>query len=66
MTRAGVKGLRRNLAVALGNSSDPRALEGLDETALEPTKCDPLVIEHVQSARRKLTAAVGSAPPDAR
>ena len=32
MTRAGVKGLRRNLAVALGNSGDQRALEVLSRT----------------------------------
>ena len=31
MTRAGVKGLRRNLAVALGNSGDRRALDALDD-----------------------------------
>ena len=31
MTRAGVRGLRRNLAVALGNSGDRRALEALNE-----------------------------------
>lgn len=32
MTRAGVKALRKNLAVALGNSGDRRALEALSES----------------------------------
>jgi epoxyqueuosine reductase len=54
MNRAGVKGLRRNLAVALGNSGDPEALRALDETAAEGTRCDPLIIEHVQWAKSKL------------
>ena len=31
MTRAGVKGLRRNIAVALGNSGDPRSARGARE-----------------------------------
>jgi epoxyqueuosine reductase len=55
MTRAGVKGLRRNVAVALGNSGDRHALEALDERRSEATTCDPLVIEHVQWAKEKLT-----------
>jgi epoxyqueuosine reductase QueG len=54
MTRAGVKGLRRNIAVALGNSGDRRALVALDETGDDATKDDPLVIEHVQWAKRRL------------
>jgi epoxyqueuosine reductase len=54
MTRAGVKGLRRNLAVALGNSGDPQALDALEEIAAEGTTRDPLVIEHVQWAKRRL------------
>ena len=58
VTRAGVKGLRRNLAVALGNSGDPRALEALDH-AVEPTACDPVVIEHVQWAKQKLSSLTG-------
>ena len=64
MTRAGVKGLRRNIAVALGNSGDRRALDALDETGAEATKDDPLVIEHVQWAKRRLADARVSAPPD--
>ena len=53
MKRAGVKRLRRNLAVALGNSADPVAAAALvasrDETAR-----DPLVAEHVAWAVDKL------------
>ena len=64
MTRAGVKGLRRNLAVALGNSGDRRALEVLNDAAAETTAFDPLVIEHVQWAKRKLAGARVSAMPD--
>lgn len=56
MTRTGVKGLRRNLAVALGNSGDDRAIEALDEHAEDATKRDPLVIEHVQWAKRRLAS----------
>jgi epoxyqueuosine reductase len=54
MTRAGVKGLRRNLAVALGNSGDADALGALNEVSDDATKGDPLVIEHAQWAKRKL------------
>ena len=54
MTRAGVKGLRRNVAVALGNSADAGALQVLEESRHEGTFSDPLVIEHVEWAKRKL------------
>ena len=55
MTRAGVAGLRRNLAVALGNSGDRCALEALSEVpAAADTRTDPLVLEHVAWARSKL------------
>jgi epoxyqueuosine reductase len=54
LTRAGVKGLRRNLAVALGNSADPRALDVLNDSGPDATRWDPIVIEHVQWAKRKL------------
>jgi epoxyqueuosine reductase len=64
MTRAGVKGLRRNLAVALGNSDDRRAFDVLDEAAAQETQCDPLVIEHVHWAKRKLAGARVSSQPD--
>jgi epoxyqueuosine reductase len=64
MTRAGVKGLRRNLAVALGNSADPLALEVLSQTRSEETTSDPLIVEHAQWAKRRLAGAPESAPPD--
>lgn len=53
MKRAGVRRLRRNLAVALGNSSDPAAAEAL-EGHDEPTCRDPLVEEHVAWAVGRL------------
>jgi epoxyqueuosine reductase len=58
MTRAGVRGLRRNLAVALGNSGDRRALDVfLEIPAGGDTRADPLVLEHVAWATSKLCAA---------
>ena len=53
MKRAGVRRLRRNLAVAIGNSTDPAAAESLTERH-EPTCDDPLVQEHVAWAVEKL------------
>ena len=53
MKRAGVKRLRRNLAVALGNSGDPEARAAL-VMQREPTCVDPLVAEHVAWAVEKL------------
>jgi epoxyqueuosine reductase len=64
MTRAGVKGLRRNVAVALGNSGDRRALEVLEHPRADGTVCDPIVIEHVQWARRKLADVRVSTTPE--
>jgi epoxyqueuosine reductase len=46
MTRAGVKRLRRNVAVCAGATADPDALAALREVD-EPTCADPLVEEHV-------------------
>lgn len=46
MTRAGVRRLRRNLAVCAGATGDPEALAALREVD-EPTCADPLVAEHV-------------------
>jgi len=54
MTRAGVRGLRRNVAVALGNSGDPRALDALMEPPDSATKSDADVAEHVRWAKDKL------------
>ena len=53
MKRAGVKRLRRNLAVALGNSGDSAAVPALADCH-EPTATDPLVAEHVAWAIEKL------------
>ena len=64
MTRAGVRGLRRNLAVALGNSADRRALDALGRTELENTTSDPLIIEHARWAKRRLADALESTPPE--
>jgi epoxyqueuosine reductase len=58
MKRAGVKRLRRNLAVAIGNSGDPAAAAALQESD-EPTAADPLVSEHVRWALEKLEKSNG-------
>jgi len=58
MKRAGVKRLRRNLAVALGNSGDPEAVPAL-QAQTEPTALDPLVAEHVSWAVTKLRGSDG-------
>jgi epoxyqueuosine reductase len=55
MKRAGVRRLRRNLAVAIGNSGDPEAIAAL-AACNEETAADPLVAEHVAWAREKLDA----------
>jgi epoxyqueuosine reductase QueG len=48
LRRAGVRGLRRNLAVAIGNAGRP--LASLLE-AKRPSLEDPIVAEHVDWAR---------------
>ena len=53
MKRAGVRRLRRNLAVALGNSGDAAAAVALAAQG-EETCRDPLVAEHVAWAVEKL------------
>jgi len=53
MTRARLSGLRRNLAVAIGNSEDSVASEALEETPGGPSLQDPMVREHVEWARRR-------------
>jgi epoxyqueuosine reductase len=52
LERAGVRGLRRNLAVAIGNSGDRLAPASLDREA--PGAGDPMIAEHVGWARRRL------------
>ncbi len=53
MKRAGVRRLRRNLAVAIGNSGEPGAAEALEGQRAD-TCGDPLVVEHVTWAVEKL------------
>jgi epoxyqueuosine reductase len=53
MKRAGVKRLRRNLAIALANSGDPAAAAALAGSH-QATASDPLVVEHVAWAVEKL------------
>ena len=55
MKRAGVKRLRRNLAIAIGNSGDADAIDAL--TSHDEATCrDELVAEHVDWAIRRLRA----------
>ena len=52
MTRAKVAGLRRNLAVAIGNSGDSEAIAALDADGIDGSSlADPVVREHVQWAK---------------
>ena len=53
MKRAGVRRLRRNLAVAIGNSGQKEAAGAL-ETCREPSCQDPMVSEHIRWAVTKL------------
>jgi epoxyqueuosine reductase QueG len=55
MTRAKLTGLRRNLAIAIGNSGDPDALAALAEPAgvERPSAGDPMVQAHVAWARAR-------------
>ncbi len=53
MTRAKLTGLRRNLAVAIGNSGDAAACATLQERRDDqPSAADPMVVEHVEWAVR--------------
>ena len=52
MTRAKIAGLRRNIAVAIGNSGDAESIDALDaEDADRPSLADALVREHIDWAR---------------
>jgi epoxyqueuosine reductase len=52
MTRAKLTGLRRNIAVAIGNGGDPEALAVLQEKRDDqPSAADPMVAEHIAWAR---------------
>ena len=55
MTRAKVAGLRRNLAVAIGNSGSREAIEALDTANPEqPSVTDPLVRDHIEWAKAQV------------
>ena len=56
MSRAGLRGLRRNVAVALGNSGTAASAAAAAEPAADETasRRDPLVAEHLAWARRRL------------
>ena len=55
MTRAKLTGLRRNLAVAIGNSGDTDALAALREHRDDqPSAADPMVAEHIGWALRSV------------
>ena len=52
MTRAKLTGLRRNIAVAIGNSGNPDAVTALDERSDDrPSADEPMVRNHIQWAR---------------
>jgi epoxyqueuosine reductase len=56
LVRRGVAGLRRNLAVALGNTDDAEAGRALAEPPSEadaPSLCEPVVAEHLAWARQR-------------
>ena len=58
MTRAKLTGLRRNLAVAIGNSGDADALAVLQERrADQPSAADPMVRAHIDWAPLRATRA---------
>ena len=55
MKRAKLTGLRRNVALAIGNSGDGEATAALDEPdEVSPSKRDVMVAEHVAWAKRRI------------
>jgi epoxyqueuosine reductase len=54
LTRPKLRGLRRNLAVALGNSRETAAARTLDMARADASFQDPIVADHVAWAVRKL------------
>jgi epoxyqueuosine reductase len=55
MTRAKLTGLRRNLAVAIGNSGDQAAVAALGEDdGLRPAAREPIVREHIEWATDRM------------
>ena len=56
MTRAKLTGLRRNLAVALGNTGDAEAIAALaEESEDRPSADDEMVLEHIRWAVTRAT-----------
>jgi epoxyqueuosine reductase len=61
MTRAKLTGLRRNLAVAIGNSGDTAAIAALGEPSRDrPSAQDEMVAEHVRWAQSHAPRDAGS------
>ena len=54
MSHTGLRNVRRNLAVALGNSGTSEAGELLAQSFTGDSRSDPLVTEHVDWARKRL------------
>ena len=54
MSHTGLRNVRRNIAVALGNSGDPDAADALTDVPDGDLRSDPLVVEHREWARRRL------------
>lgn len=57
--RTKFSGLRRNLAVAMGNSGSPRLRPHLEALAADP---DPVVAEHARWALQRLEATAAASP----
>jgi epoxyqueuosine reductase len=57
--RAKYSGLKRNVAIAMGNSGNSTFIPDLERLAQDP---DPIVAEHAQWALQKLSALVASQP----
>ncbi len=59
MSRAGLRRLRRNTAVALGNTGADEASDALETPSYEGSRADPLVETHRAWARRRLRQTTG-------
>ena len=60
MSRAGLRRLRRNTAVALGNCATAEAADALSDRVADDSRSDPLVDDHVTWARRQLQKTKGA------
>ena len=59
MARAGLRRLRRNTAVALGNAESRASSEVLSERLDDPSRADPMVAAHTAWARRRRRQTAG-------